>query len=238
MLVKDVMTSAIVGIAETASIWDALALLVEHKISALVVFDKGGLPVGLLSEGDLMRRSELGTQKQRPAWLEFLLGDGLASRNYVAAHGGKVGEIMTKGVISVDVNAELPEAIDLMLARRIRRLVVMNQGSAVGVISRSDLLRPLLKAAPLPMPPCSDDELRARVEAAIARESWTPARAVRVEVVDGVATLLGAIADDSLRGGLKVLCENVPGVLRVRDRLAWIEPNSGYLVPVDEDKVD
>jgi CBS domain-containing protein len=228
------MTPGIIGIAETDTVWDALRMLVGHRISALVVFDAARTPVGVLSEGDLMRRAELGSERRRPVWLEFLLGDGHASRDYVEAHGDRVGELMHRGIVSIEADCELPEAIDMMLARRVRRLVIMDKGEAVGVLARSDLLRPLLSAAPAPAPPCSDDELRARVEAAIVREPWTPARAVRVEVADGVVTLLGAIADDRLRDGLKVLCETVPGVKSVRDRIAWVEPSSGYLVPVPD----
>jgi CBS domain-containing protein len=230
MRVKDVMTPTLIGVPETASLWDALKLMTERGISALVVFDGIGAPVGILSEGDLMRRAEFGAEKKRPRWLEFLLG-GSAARDYALSHGRRVGEIMTRGIYSVEANAEVAEAVDLMLQAKVRRLLVTDNGDSVGVLSRSDLVRALMRSAPTEAAPVSDADIQAAVEAEIAAQNWTPAVGVRVRVENAVVTLEGAISDDSLRGGLKVLVENVPGVKAVHDRLAWIEPNSGYYVP-------
>jgi len=230
MRVKDVMTPKLIGVPETASLWDALKLMTASNISALVVFDGAGAPVGILSEGDLMRRAEFGAEKKRPRWLEFLLG-GSAARDYAHSHGRRVDEIMTRGILSVDANAEVAEAVDLMLQSKVRRLLVTDGANSVGILSRSDLVRALMRSAPADNGPVSDADIQAGIEAEIAAQSWAPAVGVRVRVADGVVTLEGAISDDSLRGGLKVLAENVPGVKAVHDRLAWIEPNSGYYVP-------
>jgi osmotically-inducible protein OsmY len=76
--------------------------------------------------------------------------------------------------------------------------------------------------------------LSARLEKACAKSSrreGSPRRgSVRVSVENGIVTLEGAITDDRLRDGLRLLAENT-GVTKMRDRIAWIEPNSGYLVP-------
>ena len=146
MRVKDIMTPNVIGVPETATLWEALDALVRAKVSALVVFDKEGAPVGLLSEGDLLRRSELGTQKKRPVWLEYLIGGGRAARDYAQANGRRIGEIMTRGLVTIGEDAELSEGVDLMLARRIKRLIVTRDGRAVGVLSRSDLLKALMRA--------------------------------------------------------------------------------------------
>src|SRR5271170_6771883 len=127
MHVKEAMTPGIVGVPETATLWEALETLLRAKISALVVFDASGEPQGILSEGDLMRRAELGTSKRRPGWLEFLLGGGRAAEEYAHASGRRVAEIMTRGVICIDEEADLSEAVDLMLKRRIKRLVVLRE---------------------------------------------------------------------------------------------------------------
>ena len=229
MRVKDVMTPELIGVAESASLWDALQLMVSRRVSALIVFDAIGAVVGILSEGDLMRRAEFGAEKRRPRWLDFLLG-GKSARDYARSHGRGVREIMTYGIFSVDADAEVDEAVNLMLEKRVRRLVVMQGSDPVGVLSRSDLVRALIRAQPPDAGPRSDVEIQAGIEAEIARQAWAPASTVRVVVENGVATLEGAISDDSLRGGLKVLAENVPGVKAVHDRLAWIEPNSGFYV--------
>jgi len=231
MRVKEAMTLGLIGVPETATLSEALDALLRGRISALFVFDASGEPAGVLSEGDLMRRAEIGTQKRRPDWLEFLLGGGKAAEDYAHANGRVVTEIMTRGVFSIDEVADLSEAVDLMLKRRIKRLAVLREGKAVGVLSRSDLLRALKSALPNPRGQASDAEIGAALAAEIDRQPWGPQGSVRVSVENGIVTLEGAITDDRLRDGLRVLAENTPGVTRVRDRIAWIEPNSGYLVP-------
>ena len=126
---------------------------------------------------------------------------------------------------------EVAEAVDLMLQAKIRRLLVTDGATSAGILSRSDLVRALMRSAPDETAPASDAEIQTAVEAEIASQTWAPSEGVRVRVENGVVSLEGAISDDSLRGGLKVLAENVPGVKAVHDRLAWIEPNSGYYVP-------
>ena len=112
------------------------------------MFDANHALVGVLSEGDLLRRSELGTDEKRPRWLEFLLGGGRLAESYAHTHGRKVGEIMTTPVATVSEDAELGEAVDLMLHRRIKRLAVLRGEAVVGVIARSDLLKGLMTPPP------------------------------------------------------------------------------------------
>ena len=227
MRVRDVMTPKLLGVTETASLWEALNLMVTAKVSALVVFDTIGALVGVLSEGDLMRRAELGAEKRRPRWLEFLAGGGRSAREYARSHGRRVHEIMTRGVLTVDACAELNEAIDIMMEKRVRRLVVMKGSEPVGVLSRSDIVRALMRALPPEYETREDGDLQTAIDDELSRQNWAPVNSIRVTVAEGVATLEGAIPDDSLREGLRVLVENVPGVKSVRDRLAWVEPNSG-----------
>jgi CBS domain-containing protein len=235
MRVKEAMTPGLIGVSETTTLWEALDKLLRARISALFVLDASGEPVGVLSEGDLLRRAELGTQKQRPGWLDFLLGGGRAAEEYARANGRAVAEIMTRKVFSIDEQADLSEAVDLMLEHRIKRIAVQREGKAVGVLSRSDLLKALMSALPSPHQNASDVQIGAALDAAIDRQSWAPRGSVRISVDNGIVTLDGAVTDDRLREGLRVLAENVPGVTKVRDRICWIEPNSGYLVPsVDE----
>ena len=238
MQVKDTMTSAVIGLPETATLWEALQALLRSKVSALVVFDRAGAPVGILSEGDLLRRAELGTQKHRPAWLDFLVGGGRSAEDYAHSHGRRVGEIMTRGIISIGEEAELSEAVDLMLKRKIKRLIVLRAGKAVGVLSRSDLLKALMAALPDPNATRTDAQIQQAIEAEVDRQQWAPRGSITVSVADGIVTYEGAVSDDRLRDGLRVLAENTPGVKKVQDRLAWIEPNSGFLVPFEEETDD
>ena len=227
MRVNDVMTPHVIGVAESASLWEALNLMVSRKVSALIVQDAVGVPIGVLSEGDLMRRAEFGAEKKRPRWLEFLIGGGRAARDYARSHGRRVDEIMTRGVVSIDSGEDISAAVDLMLERKVRRLLVVHGSASVGVISRSDLVRALIHALPQGAADRSDAAIQADIEAALEREVWAPVSTVRVGVDKGVVTLQGTIPDEAMRPGLHVLVENVPGVRQVHDQLAWIEPNSG-----------
>jgi CBS domain-containing protein len=125
-----------------------------------------------------------------------------------------------------------------MLKHKIKRLVVMRGEKAVGILSRADVLKALMAALPDPNAKRADAEIEAAIEAEVERQQWAPRGSITISVADGIVTYEGAISDDRLRDGLRVLAENVPGVKKVRDRLAWIEPNSGTIIPFSEETED
>jgi CBS domain-containing protein len=232
------MTHGVIGVAEDTSIAEAIETMLRSRVSALFVFDANNALIGVLSEGDLIRRDELGSERERPGWLEFLLGSGRLADAYEHEHGRKVGEVMTRDVETIAESAELSEAVDRMIRRSIKRLAVLRGENVVGVIARSDLLKGLLAATPRAKGPHPDAEIKATIQAELDKLDWTPRASVRVEVQNGVATFSGAITDERLRDGLKVIAENTPGCVAVRDHMAWIEPNSGYFMssPGGEEK--
>jgi len=236
MRVRDAMSSGIIGVRETATLAEAVETMLRAGISALCVFDQRKALVGILSEGDLLRRGELGTEKRRPRWLESLLGGGRLAHTYAHEHGRTVAEVMTREVITVDEEAPLGEAVDIMIRRRVKRLPVVRGGSVIGVVSRSDLLRRLYVELRRDAAPRSDAEICAAIEAEIEAHGWAPRSSVRIAAKDGEVTLEGAIFDDRLREGLKVIAENIPGVKAVHDKLACVEPNSGALLSQGDDE--
>jgi CBS domain-containing protein len=236
MRVRDVMTTGVIGVPETATLAEAVETLLRSHVSALFVFDADHALVGVLSAGDLMRRSELGTDEKRPRWLEFLLSGGRLAESYARTHGRRVGEIMTTNVATVSEDADLAEAVDLMLDRRVKRLPVLRGETVVGVIARSDLLKALVTPAPRASALHPDAEIKAAIEAELDKLAWAPRASVRVEVANGVVTFDGAITDERLRSGLKVIAENTPGCVTVRDHMCWIEPNSGVVLPAEGDE--
>ena len=236
MRVRDVMTTGVIGVSETATLAEAVETLLRSHVSALFVFDANHALVGVISEGDLLRRSELGTDEKRPRWLEFLLSGGRLAESYVHTHGRKVGEIMTTPVATVSEDAELGDAVDLMLHKRMKRLAVLRGDAVVGVIARSDLLKSLRAALPSATALHPDPEIKASIEAELDKLGWAPRASVRVEVQNGVVIYDGAITDQRLRSGLRVIAENTPGCVAVRDHMCWIEPNSGVILPSEEDE--
>jgi CBS domain-containing protein len=238
MKVRDVMTHGVIGVAKGASVAEAVETMLRSHVSALFVFDPKHELIGVVSEGDLLRRSELGSERKRPRWLEFLLGGGRLAETYAHEHGRKVEEVMTSDVETITEDAELSEAVDRMIRRRVKRLPVVRGETVVGVIARSDLLKGLLTATSASKGPHSDAEIKAAIQVELDKLDWAPRASVRVEVQNGVVTFTGAITDERLRDGLKVIAENTPGCLAVHDHMAWVEPNSGYfmLSPEDEEK--
>jgi CBS domain-containing protein len=235
MRVRDVMTHGAIGLPESATLTEALETLLRARVSALLVFDADHALVGVLSEGDLLRRSEIGAEPKQPRWLEFLLSGGRLAEAYAHAHGRRVGEIMTPNVATIGEDADLSEAVDLMLKRRVKRLPVVRGDAVVGIVSRSDLLKGLLASLPKQDAQHSDADIKAAIQGELDKFGWTPRASVRVEVANGVVTFDGAITDERLRPGLKVIAENTPGVTAVHDHMFWIEPNSGLYLPSEGD---
>jgi CBS domain-containing protein len=235
MRVRDVMTYGAIGVPDTATLAETIETLLRSHVSALLVFDAEHALAGILSEGDLLRRAELGTETKRAHWLEFLLSGGRLAESYAHSHGRRAGEVMTTKVVTIPEDADLSEAVDLMLKRNVKRLPVLRGESVVGVISRSDLLKGLLASLPKAGAPHPDAEIKASIQAELDKLGWAPRASVRVEVANSVVTFEGAITDERMRSGLKVIAENTPGVTAVHDRMSWIEPNSGFYVPSEED---
>jgi CBS domain-containing protein len=236
MKVRDVMTYGVISVPESASIAEAVETMLRSRVSALFVFDAGHALSGVLSEGDLLRRSELGSEPKRPHWLELLIGSGRLADAYAHEHGAKAGEVMTRDVETITEDAELSEAVDRMIRRRIKRLPVLRDETLVGVVSRSDLLKALLVAPPSAKnTERSDAEIKAAILAELDKLEWAPRASVGVEVQNGVVTFTGSIIDERLRGALKVIAENTPGCVAVHDHMAWIEPNSGVVIPSEGD---
>jgi CBS domain-containing protein len=236
MKVRDVMTYGVISVPESASIAEAVETMLRSRVSALFVFDAGHALSGVLSEGDLLRRSELGSEPKRPYWLELLIGSGRLADAYAHEHGAKAGEVMTRDVETITEDADLSEAVDRMIRRRIKRLPVLRGETLVGVVSRSDLLKALLVAPPSARnTEPSDAEIKAAILAELDKLEWAPRASVGVEVQNGIVTFTGSIIDERLRGALKVIAENTPGCVAAHDHMAWIEPNSGVVIPSEGD---
>lgn len=237
MKASEVMTCNVASVGRDAPIGDAIRLMLDYRISGLPVVDGGSKVAGMLTEGDLLRRAETQTERQRPRWLEFLLGPSRLADEYVRTHGRKVGEIMTEDVVSVAEDTPLAEIVRLMERHRIKRLPVLRGGALVGIVTRADLVRALAQLVDKePASASDDDEIRKCVLAELAKTAWAPRAGITVLVTDGIVELDGAITNEKERGALRVAAENVRGVKGVRDRLVWVEPVSGTVIGAPEDE--
>ncbi len=235
MKAQDVMTRDVISIDPDATVLQAARLMLQHHISGLPVIDKGGNLVGVLSEGDFLRRRETRTERKRARWLEFLIGPGRMAAEYSHTHGSRVSEVMTTEVQTVEQDTALEDIVEVMERKRIKRVPVICGGQVVGIITRSNLMHAMVSLARKAEPSTTDDtSIRERLLDEIKSEQWAPAAMVNVVVKDGVVELWGVIIDERQRQALKVAAENIPGVKAVHDHLAWVEPTSGMTIePVD-----
>ncbi len=235
MNAEHVMTRDVISIGPDATVMQAARLMLQHHISGLPVIDKDGNLVGVLSEGDFLRRRETKTERHRSRWLEFLMGPGRIAAEYTHSHGRKVSEVMTKEVQSVDEVTPIEDIVDLMERRRIKRVPVLCGGQVVGIVTRSNLMHAMVSLARVAQPVATDDAaIREHLLAEMQKEQWAPAASVNVVVHDGVVELWGVIVDERQREALKVAAENIAGVKEVKDHLVWIEPTSGLTIePAD-----
>jgi CBS domain-containing protein len=235
MKAMDVMTRTIISVGPNATVLQAARLMLQHHISGLPVINEAGQLVGILSEGDFLRRRETDTQRQRPRWLEFLMGPGRIAEDYTHSHGTKVSEVMTAEVRTVGEDASLEKVVELMERHRIKRVPVVRGREVVGIISRANIMHGMVSLARVEPPAGLDDAtIRDRLVAEMKREEWAPSGTANVVVRNGVVDLWGVIVDERQREALKVAAENTPGVKAVKDHLVWVEPMSGTtLGPTD-----
>jgi CBS domain-containing protein len=235
MKAEDVMTRDVISIDPDSTVLQAARLMLQHHISGLPVIDKDGNLVGVLSEGDFLRRRETKTERRRSRWLEFLMGPGRIAAEYSHSHGSKVSEVMTAAVQTVDEVTPLEDIVELMEHRRIKRVPVVCGGQVVGIVTRSNLMHAMVSLARVAQAPAEGDTaIRERLLAVMQKEQWAPAAITNVVVHDGVVELWGVIIDERQRDALKVAAENIPGVKSVKDHLVWVEPTSGLTIePAD-----
>jgi CBS domain-containing protein len=144
------MTTNVISIPAQATILEAARMMLRNRISGLPVVDAQGRLIGMVTEGDFLRRSEIGTERQRPRWLEFLLGPGRMAEDYVRAAGRKVEDVMTRDPVAVSEDDDLQTMVELMERRRVKRLPVLRNGKIIGIVSRANLMRARPPAATRP----------------------------------------------------------------------------------------
>ncbi len=234
MKAKDVMTRTVISAKPETSVAEMAKLMMDNRISGLPIIDKNGKLVGIVTEGDFLRRTEIGTERKRPRWLDFFTGPGRLANEYVHSHGRKAAEIMTEEPVTITEETPLEEAVHLMEQHRIKRLPVLRGDAVVGIVSRANLLYALASiAAEVPAGPSTDTQIRDRLMEEFATHPW--ASLLNVTVRNGVVQLWGAVLAAHEREAAIVMAENVPGVKAVHSRLAWVEPVSGMVFDYPED---
>lgn len=221
---KDVMTTKVVSVNPNSTVGAVADILVKHGFGAVPVVDNGEL-VGIVSEGDLVRRAEIGTDARRRSWwLNILRGNASLAAEYTKSHSANVADVMTQNVATVTEITPLSDVADLLEKRRIKQVPVMRFGEMVGIVSRADLVKAFATATAKRRPLISDDEhIRARILEALKAEPWSRAGTPQLVVSGGIVTFLGVLGSEEEGKASRVLAENVEGVRRVHDHRVMIE---------------
>ncbi|WP_028220924.1 CBS domain-containing protein [Paraburkholderia oxyphila] len=222
MQASDIMTTDVVSVVATATVFEAAELMAKHHISGLPVVDEAGKIIGLVSEGDLLHRVETGTGKPQRSWLaEFLYSTRKLAAEYLKEHAVKVSDIMTENVIAVPPATPLAEIADLLERHHIKRVPVVADGKVLGIVSRSNLVGALARAAQVgPDALASDEAIRQAVAHALEGHRWAMA-AENVVVKDGVVHLWGTVGSEEERKAICVCAERVAGVKDIEDHLGY-----------------
>jgi len=226
----DIMSNTLVAVRRDAPLLQVLRLMVDNRISGVPVLGEAGDLVGILTEGDLLRRAELGTDGDAPGKLRaFFFPDRLAG-DYIATHGRRAGELMTTPVMTVAASASLAEIAASMHKHRVKRLPVTRNGLVVGIVSRADLIRTLLQKIEQPEANRADAEVHDAISKELHQQEFLLHRAIAVSVTAESVDLDGIVFDIRQRNAAQVVAENFAGTRPVENRLVVVDPNSGMIV--------
>jgi len=219
MKARDVMVAPVITASPNASVKSVAESFVRHQISAVPVVDDKGKVVGIISEGDLLHRSEIGTQSRHPWWLSALIAPDTLADEYVKAHARKVVDAMTRQVVTASPETPLHEVAELLEKHSIKRVPIVENGQLVGVVSRANVVQAVASAGEALEIPLSDSTIRDHLLAQLKSQSWAEAALVNVTVNGGVVDVWGLVSSDSERNAIRVAAEATRGVRAVNDNM-------------------
>ncbi|MBV8131530.1 MAG: CBS domain-containing protein [Alphaproteobacteria bacterium] len=229
MRARDVMVRSVVTTTPETTVEKVARLMINLRISGVPVLNKNGRLVGIVTEGDLLRRAETGTEHRRSRWSEWFSTNSRLAAEYIKSHARRVEDVMTREVVSVGELASLGEIAELMETKRIKRVPVAHDGKIIGIVSRADLLQVLASGGATPANEDSDRLIRERLLAELRKQEWASPTESSVIVSDGVVHFWGTVASEQERTALRVVAENIPGVRSIEDHTS---SGPRYLTPL------
>lgn len=225
MKARDIMSRDVVTVSPAASVHEIARLMIGKHISGVPVVAEDGTVVGIVSESDLLRRAEIGTEPRRKWWLSFFSDPDSLARQYTKTHGLRAEDVMSRPVISVGEDADLNEIAGILADQRVKRLPVVRDGKLAGIISRADLVRALGQSQPGASRPVGNDaELEKALLDKVRAQDWLDGTYLNLAVRNGIVELHGFIGSTEQRRALRVLIDEVDGVHKVEDRLVVGSP--------------
>lgn len=220
MKARDVMVRDVVTASPDTSIAELVETLLAKHISAVPVVDRDGKLVGIVSEGDLIRRAETGTEKRRSGWLTLLMPGETLAAEYTRSHARRVGDVMTARVVTASPDTSLRDVAALLEKNGIKRVPIVDNGKLVGLVSRANLLQAFASATKeMTVPQVEDNALRDQVMARLRAEPWASISLLNVIVQGGKVDLWGIVDSEAEKNAIRVAAEVTPGVVAVNDNL-------------------
>lgn len=222
MRAKDLMTTDVIAVGADATVKAVAQILLSHRISAVPVTDKEGHLLGIVSEGDLLRRSETGTEPKRSWWLDLIASAEERADDYVKSHAKHVRDVMTTKLVTVEEDTPLSKVAALLEEKRIKRVPVVKDERLIGIVSRADLLRGIATAKIESAPAAGDEAIRAEVMKRLRDEAGVRDWLMNITVAEGTVHLWGGVRSNAERRAARVAAESVSGVSAVEDHLTTV----------------
>jgi CBS-domain-containing membrane protein len=221
MRASDIMVKDVVTVDPDATIQAVAEILVAKRISGLPVVDSAGSLVGIVSEGDLLRRAESGTEHSRSWWLKLLMGRESLAAEFVKEHARRVRDVMTRDVITVASDTPVTEIAALLEKNHIKRVPVIDDDQLVGIISRANLVQALagMRKETAGDKPMNDTELRQTLMSRLRSEPWAKTSLINVTVDTGAVDVWGIVDSEAEKQALRVAIEVTPGVRSVTNNV-------------------
>jgi CBS domain-containing protein len=217
MKARDIMSVDLVTVGPGHSIAHAIQIMLDSKVSGLPVIGNDGKLIGMLTEGDLMRRFELGGGNSTS-----ISGGNDNPTDYIRSHSWRVSDVMSRDVESVSPVFSLGRIAELMERCHIKRVPVVENKKVVGLVSRADLLRAIVSARPEPIIR-GDNALRIAIMARIGTDADLEQFEVEAVVENGHVTLLGTVENESQREAARVAAESVRGCASITNKILVIK---------------
>ena len=227
MKAADVMVTNVISVTPDVLVQDVAYILLSNRISAVPIVDDEGELLGIVSEGDLMRRAETGTGRHRPWWLAMLTGRDIRALDYAKEHSRRITDVMTSKVVTATPDTPLRDIATLLEKNGIKRVPIVKDGKMVGIVSRANLLQALASSRIPQDVDVGDSAIRKSLVARLQAASWANAALINVIVQDGTADLWGIVDTEAEKKAVRVAAEITPGVRGINDHLIIRPAESG-----------
>jgi len=219
MKAADVMTTDVLSVRLDTPVTKIAEVLLANRISAVPVVNNKDVLAGIVSEGDLIRRVEAGTERRRSWWLELLTGKETLAREFVMSHARAAADVMTSPAVSVTPDTSLADIASLLEKHRIKRVPVAVNGKIVGIVSRANLIQALVTQSKTQEPSVDDATLRDNIVEQLRAKVWIDPATISVVVNNGTVELYGIVDSETEKDGIRVAVEVMPGVREVANKL-------------------